>query len=74
MFIINNSQDEIINTSINNITNDITNDDTINNRYLSLEIFIIFIIFIIIILVIYFNDKENRYLCRKKNKIKPIII
>ena len=67
MFIMNNSQDEIINVS------NITNDDTINNRYLSLEIFIIFIIFIIIILVIYFNDKENRYLCRKKNKIKPII-
>lgn len=69
---MNYSQDKIINvnTSINNITN----DKIINYRYLFLEIFIIFIIFIIIILVIYFNDKENRYCCRKKNKIKPIII
>ena len=59
MFIINNSQDEIINTSINNITND---------NYLILDILIVFVIFCIIIFIIYFNDKENRYWCRKKIK------
>ena len=72
MFIINNSQDEI--TSVNTSINNITNDNLKNIYYFFLEILMVFIIFIIIIFIIYFSDKENRYWCKKKNKIKPIII
>jgi len=72
MFIINNSQDEI--TSVNTSINNITNDNLKNIYYFFLEIFMIFIIFCIMFFIIYFSDKENRYWCKKNNKIKPIII
>lgn len=74
MFIVNNSIDNIDNISIykNNMNNS-SSYDLFNNKFF-LEILLIIPFFFIIIFIIYFSDKQNRYLCRKKNKIKPIII
>ena len=74
MFTVNNSIDNIDNISIykNNMNNS-SSYDLFNNKFF-LEILLIIPIFLIIIFIIYFSDKQNRYWCRKKNKIKPIII